>query len=159
MKNAGKGPKYISSAYVFPLKKSNEFVGYVTAAARSDWAPILEYSRATPPNALVQSTRNVAQQQGFTVSGNLLYHGGVKYGLELAEGKAMNLRNKQPQTVGNGISPVAMSFDNDHVIDEWRTLTSSEDNTDHSGSTDSISPTDIINPGGSDSDTIYGVPA
>jgi len=39
-RNAGSGPTHVPSAYVFPVRNGGEDVGYVTASARSDWAPI-----------------------------------------------------------------------------------------------------------------------
>lgn len=147
LKNADAGPAYLPSAYVFPVVKDGETLGYVTAAARSDWVPILEFSPATPPTDLVDSTVRSARQQGFSPTGRLLYHGGVKYGLELEGGKAMNVRNGKPQSV-DAISPTDKSFEPDRVAREWDALDSDGDVT-TSGSVGTMNHYDWI----------YGVPA
>lgn len=118
-KNAGHGPEYVPSAYVFAIEKGSEDVGYVTAAARSNWAPILEYSAATPPGRLVEDARSLARERGVEGTGRLLYHGGVQYGLELQDGRALNLRNGRPSAVGVGIDPSGMSFD-PAIVDRQR---------------------------------------
>lgn len=110
-RNAGSAPTHVPTAYVFAVRNGGEDVGYVTASARSDWAPILEYSTATPPTRRVEPTRSAAEDLGATVTGRLLYHGGVQYGIELADGRAMNVRNGRPMDVGAGIDPTSMSFE------------------------------------------------
>ena len=144
MKNADVGPDYVPSAYVFSVKKRGETLGYVTASARSDWAPILEFSPATPPTDLARGTASAARQQGASPTGRLIYHGGVKYGVELDDGTAMNVRNGKPELVDEA-SPSAMSFDGDRVAQDWEAATSD------GVSTDSVSTQSI--------DWVYGVPA
>lgn len=123
-KNAGQGPEYVPTAYVFVIQNNAEDVGYMTASARSDWAPVLEYSKATPPVRQVSEVRSVAQKQGHTPTGRLLYHGGVKYGIELTNGQALNVRNGRPSNVGSGIDPASMSFDHVATERQWEVLSS-----------------------------------
>lgn len=114
-RNAERGPDYVPSAYVFPVTNAGEDVGYVTASARSDWAPILEYSKATPPTRRVERARSTADDLGASATGRLLYHGGVQYGLELDDGRAMNVRNGRLRAVTSGIEPSGMSFASETV--------------------------------------------
>lgn len=140
-RNAGDGPEYVPAAYVFAVKNRGDDVGYVTASARSDWAPVLEYSKATPPSRLVGQARATADDAGVPSTGRLLYHGGVKYGLELADGRALNVRNGRPTDVGTGIDPSAMSF-KPEVAQRQQVQTESDD----------VSTM-------AEWDTVYGVPA
>lgn len=114
-RKAGSGPTHVPSAYVFAVRNGGEDVGYVTASARSDWAPILEYSPATPPTRRVEPMRSTAEDRGVAATGRLLYHGGVQYAIELADGRAMNVRNGRPMDVGTGMDPTSMSFDAEAV--------------------------------------------
>jgi len=110
LKNAESGPKYLRSAYVFPLTLNGKSVGYVTAAARPEWAPILEYSRAKPPMHTAQEAKQTALNHGTKPTGRPLYHGGVKYGVEAEKGRAVNLRNGQPQDGAHAVSPSQHQF-------------------------------------------------
>lgn len=109
-RNAEKGPKYVPAAYVFAVKNRGDDVGYVTTSARSDWAPILEYSTASPPTRHAERARSAAEDRGVSSTGRLLYHGGVKYGVELEDGRAVNVRNGRPEDVGREFAPSSMSF-------------------------------------------------
>jgi len=148
MRNTETGPKYLRSAYVFPVQKQGNSVGYVTAAAQSSWAPILEYSKATPPTTYVQPAKAAARSSQKSLTGNLLYHGGVEYGLELASGEAMNVRNKISKPLGNGISPDSMAFKSDQVAAQKDALSSDSETV----TTDAVTPQAL-------SDTIADVPA
>jgi hypothetical protein len=107
-RNTATGPKYVPAAYVFTVRKRGEDVGYVTTGAQSEWADVIEYSRAEPPQRQVAQTKALARKHGANPTGRLLYHGGVKYGVELADGRAVNVRNGRPNPV-KGIDPAAMA--------------------------------------------------
>lgn len=154
-KNRARGPEYVPTAYVFAVQKNGEDVGYVTASARSDWAPILEYSPATPPTRLVAQARSVAKEQSQVPTDRLLYHGGVKYGLELDNGQALNVRNGRPSTVGRGIDPASMSFDPTTVRRQRDTLSGNSGNTSSSEATASSEEVTTS----SSFDTLIDVPA
>ncbi|WP_435363276.1 C39 family peptidase [Haloarchaeobius sp. DYHT-AS-18] len=145
-KNAGSGPAYVPVAYTFSVRNAGEEVGYITASARADWAPILEYSTATSPDSLVEQAQSKAAAHGHGTTGRLLYHGGVKYGLELGDGRAMNVRNGRPTATGRGIDPADMGFDSEQVAQQRNAL-----------QTDSVTTSDVTIQ--SHWDTIYGVPA
>jgi hypothetical protein len=140
--NGGQGPEYVPTAYVFAVTNRGEDVGYVTASARSDWAPVLEYSTATPPNHLVDKAESdAAAGLGVGSTGRVLYHGGVKYGLELEDGRAVNVRNGRPTEVGRDFDPSAMSFKPETIQRQQDAVESDEVTTDFHW------------------DTIYDVPA
>lgn len=103
-RNTASGPKYVPTAYVFTVQNRGEDVGYVTAGARPDWSDVIEYSTATPPQRLVAETQALARAKGVRTTGRLLYHGGIKYGVELDDGRAVNVRNGRPAQVA-GIDP------------------------------------------------------
>lgn len=123
LQNAEEGPRHQPSAYVFTVENGGEALGYVTAAAQYEWAPILEFSRATPPTALVDQTNAAARERGHSPTGNLLYHGGVKYGVELAGGEVMNVRNGRVEPV-SAISPSEKSFDEEFAEERRNALVS-----------------------------------
>lgn len=133
------------SGHVFPIRSQGTNVGYVTASARADWRPILEFSPATPPTELVGQARATAAESGFEPTDRIIYHGGVKYGLELSGGKAMNVRsgNVEPITVG---SPAEKQFDPAVVSQEWDEVTGSSASSSISGQSSNFG-------------WVYGVPA
>lgn len=107
-KNADKGPRYLPSAYVFPVMDGANSIGYVTISARRTEGPIIEYSTAQPPNEYLASARSTAAKRGRT-EGVPLYHGGLKYGLAFEDGTAMNVMNGHPQPIGDGIARDALA--------------------------------------------------
>lgn len=92
-RNGAEGRRYVPAAHVFPVEKNGEAVGYVTTGAQSTWADVIEYSTADPPQSRVKATRSAVRSRGARPTGKLLYHGGVKYGVELADGRGVNVRN------------------------------------------------------------------
>ncbi|MEZ3145631.1 C39 family peptidase [Halobaculum sp. MBLA0143] len=92
-RNAARGPAAVPAVYVFPVQEGGRDLGYVTAGARPEWADVIEYSTATPPQRRVAATRAHARRHGARPTDRLLYHGGVKYGVELADGRGVNVRN------------------------------------------------------------------
>lgn len=122
MKNASKGPKYLRSAYVFPISTNDEGIGYVTVSPRRSWPPILEYSTAAVPNTLIEGAIQAGEELGKTATGNVLYYGGVKYGLEFDDGTAMNLRNGWVQDAGEGTSSTSLAYDSDKAAQQWETI-------------------------------------
>jgi len=106
-RNAARGPKYLAAAYSFPVQSRGETVGYVTAGARPGWADVIEYSTASPPQDHVAATKARARGRGGRPTGRLLYHGGVKYGVELADGRGVNVRNGRAAPL-SGIDPDTM---------------------------------------------------
>lgn len=143
-KNSSKGPQYVPTAYVFTIQNEGKDVGYVTASARVDWAPILEYSKGTPPTRQIEQARLSAKEQENNPTGRLLYHGGVKYGLELDNGQIINVRDKLPSRIGKGINPESMSYNSPAIKQQWDYFEGSDD----VGMTSS-----------SDTDTLESVPA
>jgi hypothetical protein len=95
---------YVPTAYVFTVQKRGEDVGYVTVGARADWSDVIEYSTATPPQRLIAGTVALIRAKDARPTGRLLYHGGVKYGVELEDGRAVNVRSGRPDPVA-GIDP------------------------------------------------------
>lgn len=144
----GSSSSYSRTAQVFTVHDGGAPAGYVTAAARHDWTPILEYSAAMSPARLLDAARSDARGQGFEPTGRLLYHGGVKYGLELAGGRAMNLRDGRITDV-RGYDPASMSFDPETVERRWTDLGDATGST--GGATEASS--------GQWSDTLHDVPA
>jgi hypothetical protein len=106
-RNAARGPKYLATAYSFPVQSRGETVGYVTAGARPGWADVIEYSTASPPQDHVAATKARARGRGGRPTGRLLYHGGVKYGVELADGRGVNVRNGRAAPL-SGIDPAGV---------------------------------------------------
>ena len=106
-RNAARGPKYLAAAYSFPVQSRGETVGYVTAGARPGWADVIEYSTASPPQDHVAATKARARGRGGRPTGRLLYHGGVKYGVELADGRGVNVRNGRAAPL-SGIDPAGV---------------------------------------------------
>ncbi|ERH13876.1 MAG: hypothetical protein J07HB67_00129 [halophilic archaeon J07HB67] len=92
-RNGADGRKYVPATHVFPVEKRGEAVGYVTTGAQSAWADVIEYSTAAPPQDRVEATRAAVRSRGARPTDKLLYHGGVKYGVELADGRGVNVRN------------------------------------------------------------------
>lgn len=101
--NEGRGPEYVPSVYVFAVRKNGRDVGYVTTGANDAWSAVVEYSPATPPQREVATAKATARENGATPSGRLLYHGGVKYGIELDDDRAVNVRNGRPEPVTRGV--------------------------------------------------------
>ncbi|MEZ3145113.1 C39 family peptidase [Halobaculum sp. MBLA0143] len=106
-RNAADGPKYVPAVYSFAVQKQEEAVGYVTTGARPGWADVIEYSRASPPQKHVGATKTRARRKGARPTGRLVYHGGVKYGVELADGRGVNVRNGRAAPL-SGIDPASI---------------------------------------------------
>lgn len=107
-RNTAAGPKYVQAAYVFTVRNRGEDVGYVTTGARPDWSAVMEYSTAEPPQRGVGPAQSKARKHGVKPTGRLLYHGGVKYGVELANSRAMNVRNGRTTPV-RGLNPAEVA--------------------------------------------------
>lgn len=133
-RNAGPGPAYLPSAYVFTVRKNGRDVGYVTCGGNDAWSSVIEYSPATPPQRQVPTAKATARDNGAEPTERLLYHGGVKYGLELADGRAVNVRNGRPAPVGTGVDFSQVDPDggrsaadvSDGGVDAARTTTADE---------------------------------
>lgn len=97
-------------------------VGYVSTAARREEGPIIEYSKAQQPNALIASTKDTGKKLGKPSPTVPLYHGGVKYGLAFEDDTAMNLRNGRPQPIGDGLAPDALSGEKATTTKQWDTI-------------------------------------
>jgi hypothetical protein len=113
--------KFERSAYVYPVKKGNESVGYITASAQRGLAPIMEYSTATPPMEQFSETATNAKSQGMRSTGRPVYHGGTKYELELANGRGLNVRNGQLSRLGE-TSATEFEFDSDETRQQWKDI-------------------------------------
>ncbi len=107
-RNGAEGRRYVPAAHVFPVEKNGEAVGYVTTGAQSEWADVIEYSTAAPPQSRVEATRAAVRARGARPTDKLLYHGGVKYGVELADGRGVNVRNGRATPL-RGIDPDGMA--------------------------------------------------
>lgn len=127
-KNAGKGPAYLRSAYVFPVIDGSNSVGYITTSARQTEGPIIEYSTAQPPNEYLARARDTGAKRGKTEEVPL-YHGGLKYGLAFEDGTAMNVMNGRPQPIGDGIAPDALATNT--APTQWDTIQTTPQTTDN----------------------------
>jgi hypothetical protein len=96
-------------------------VGYVTAAARRDEGPILEYSMAQPPNELIDRATVAGETHGKSSTETPLYHGGVKYGLLFEDDTAMNLRNGRVEQMGDGMSS-SLATEAESATRQWGTI-------------------------------------
>lgn len=156
MKNAGKGPAFVPSAYIFPVGNGGSD-GYITTAARNDWKPILEFSTATAPTSLIGQAADQASALGHEAKDRLIYHGGVKYGLEASDNKAVNVRNGKPESLGIGVNPRKMQFNAETAAQQWESVELSA--SPRGPTTGSVGTNDVIPPGGGDSVSINAVPA
>lgn len=118
-KNAGKGPSHLPSAYVFSVTKRGEDRGYVTVAARTDWPPVVEYSLADPPRAGRERARAAAERAGGRPSGRAIYQGGVQYGMELDDGRVVNLRNGRVVPNDRGVDLGGIAAGRRLTRDRW----------------------------------------
>lgn len=121
--NGKSGREYVKSAYVFPVRKNGADIGYITAAARREMNPILEYSTATPPNQHLSKVRAAVERKGDKAIKRPIYHGGTAYGVELSDGDAMNLWNKRKTAIAPTI-PSANNFNRDEVNQQWELIES-----------------------------------
>lgn len=111
--------KYEPSAYVFSVLDGRDAIGYITASAQRSMSPILEYSTATPPTKQFSTSDMAAKNRGMRTTGRPLYHGGVKYELELTSGHALNVRSKRvslPKRMDAG----KFQFDGNRARQKWK---------------------------------------
>lgn len=155
-RNTAKGPEYVPAAYVFSIRNEGEDVGYVTAGAQPEWSDVIEYSTAEPPQRLVSRTVSLAKDRGASPSGRLLYHGGVKYGIELDDGRGVNVRNGRPAPA-TGINPADVAKTSSSNSENSTQSTQIGGTRSTSSSTTSSSTTDSYS--SSSYNYLWGVPA
>lgn len=109
-RNAGNGPKYVPSAYLFEVNTPVSHEGYVTASARADWPPILEYSKAKAPSKNISKVKSGVKRRGHSPTGRKLYQGGTKYYLELTNGARVGLRKGRVEKDNPNFDPNELSF-------------------------------------------------
>lgn len=143
--------KYQKSAYVFPVTKGNSEIGYITAAAQRSMDPILEYSTAKSPVSRIAESHSTIQKKGHKLSGRPIYHGGVQYGHEIANGNIANIRNNH-QYRAKSSSPSSLKFNEQKSRNLWKNI---ELSTAPSGSPNSNEPPI---PSGNNAGHVYGVP-
>ena len=113
-RNGAEGRRYVPAAHVFPVEKNGEAVGYVTTGAQSEWADVIEYSTASPPQDHVAATNARARGRGGRPSVRLPYHGGLKYGVVFSVGPVMH--------VLKGLAASLFGFDPAIIGSSWCTL-------------------------------------
>ena len=116
-------PKYEKSAYVFPITKNGTNLGYITASAKRSNNPILEYSRATPPQQRVSEAKQIAQKKGRKPTGRLLYRGGVSYNYELEGREAVQLGGRYVKPLPDSAPISNLNFDTPSANSRWDRLT------------------------------------
>lgn len=122
MKNAGRGPEYLPSAYVFSVEKRGDERGYVTVGAQESLPPVVEYSKADPPRQGFDRARATARGRGASTGDRLIYQGGVQYGVEASDGSVVNLRNGRAIENNPGVDPEGVAAGQRLTRDRWGAL-------------------------------------
>lgn len=146
-------PEYEKSAYVFPITDDGTNLGYITISAQADCPPILEYSRATPPQDKVGKTNDTVKKLSTKATGRFLYSGGLSYDYELQNGNAVSLGGQFVKSLPETASLSRLNFDSATSKKKWQAQTSDDEVSimDNTGGGDGGS-------GLPDSYTIDGVP-
>ena len=137
----GEPQAYEPSAYVFPVTKQAETLGYITASARREWTPILEFSRATPPQQQIPTIQQAAKDNGRHPTDRLVYHGSLSYGLGLENGDAIGLHSRLTYSEYATAPRGEMQLDATNAATKWQALESGA-RTD--GQTASTATTDAV---------------
>lgn len=116
--------KYEEAAYVFPVSNGSENLGYITASATKAAAPILEYTRAAPPQQNVEDVKQFAKKKGRKTTDRFLYHGGVTYSYEVRGGEAIDLGGRYLKQAPNSAPITNLNFETTTATSKWNILTS-----------------------------------
>lgn len=81
--------KYTPRAWVFPIERRDEDVGYLTIDARQDVKPVLAYGKSRAPQRGLGDAIRQTQNTEYSIHERYLYHGGVEYGVETVNQKGI----------------------------------------------------------------------
>ncbi|RLM68626.1 hypothetical protein DVK07_10950 [Halorubrum sp. Atlit-26R] len=133
--------KYVRTAYVFPVRKKDEEVGYITTSAHRSREPVLEYSTGTSPTQKLVSAEATVAQQADLSAGHPIYTGGIAYGLEVGGSQVLNVQDGSVSHLRAG-SPGELQFTGTDSEHRWELVQDGTYGEDRTYGTEGISPTD-----------------
>lgn len=118
----GGSTEYEASAYVFSVTDGSDSLGYITASARRSWAPILEYSRASPPRSRLEAASDRAAERDRTATGRLLYAGAFTYSYEIRPGAAIRLIDLRQRRSHRDLRPSSLEMEESRASSQREAL-------------------------------------
>jgi len=117
-------PNGTKSAYEFTVLVNGKPDGFILVAAQRYIPPVLEFGRGEAPSRRLGRI-GAARIRGFSTGGHrLLYYGGLSYGIDVGEGKAIDIYGRQVPVP----KAVKLEFSHKQVTNAWRAFETSSAN-------------------------------